>query len=303
MNSISNYFPRNLIIMGALGGAAATAYYDPAIAKIFAGAIFTTSGFVNMASLSSSKKKNNQDTQQQWILGISLIAIGCIALAWGTNDLLSGTNDPALKLIDIMMKEQSAKDIAISNQLIKKIQGCPDGKKLWDDTLKLRDGKISVILGSPQQVPSFGFWHPSTHTIAVNRDLQPFDDKVQKFLFEICNANQFNKEIVTKALSGKLSKMDYVKGITKIEYSAAKLHHQIASNCIKKNGWHPNINHFRSLFEGDNPIWATFNSMWTNFQADSSKEVGSHLGLYSDQWDQAFKISFCQNNPHHSDCI
>lgn len=278
---------------------------NPAITKLGAGVVSLGIGF----SLARSGKSN-----WQVVSGIALMALGAFTLASGINEFthndginLPPDNQPLnakdlqhWQLINRFKAFSQPGDSAVINTVISKLQSCPSAKKLWDNINA--QGSMTVLLGDPQNVPSYAFWDSVTRTIVINRELQPNDQKLLWLLFESCNANHDGpvQAILKDGYAGDLSSSEFLKRSIEVEYQSAKLHHEIVTSCTKSHGWDSRIDNYKSFFTGKNAPWRTFEKMWESYMSDPNRE--HHRATYQRAWEKQIKDSFCAKNPAHTDC-
>jgi len=130
--------------------------------------------------------------------------------------------------------------------------------------------------------------------------LEPFDHKLQFLLFEACNAKNNPSPFAAEIAQGDISQDEFLKKVIEKEYASAKTHHEIASVCVRDNGWHRNIDDYANYFKGKNAPWATFDKMYRDYLSDPRKQ--KHQELYRVTWDRIAKKNYCAKHPAADGC-
>lgn len=209
--------------------------------------------------------------------------------------LLSYATAPPITSVEhpvtLQLREQTtSKDCIVLNNLIKKVTECPASKKLWEEATA--KGPINLFLAPKSMVPSRGFWEYQNRNLAVDRALEPFDNKLSSLTFELCNAKSDNPNFIGDLKSGKLSSKEFARKMFYHEDRALNCQHKVAQACHKSNHWDPRIDLQPDYIDSKAAREKRFHSSHSNY-------VKANMAT----WERLGKLAYCDKNPHSSDCL
>lgn len=179
-------------------------------------------------------------------------------------------------LLSILMFSQAHANMTCSAPLqsyVKQIQKLPEGKQLIEAILK--EGPLHFSDKNPQLTEQFGaMWDRQYRTIYVNTASQQSQGRILgTILFELHNARSNSRydELDFRANTGRISKMDYVESMERVEYENSIATAALADKGIKL-GYFPK--------EARLPIYNSFQEHYLY------QRIGGHSGWLARAYDE-----------------